>query len=345
MTQRPPIRVVVVDDSRTVRAVLKRLLAGHDELALVGEASSGEEAVAMVHRLEPDVVLMDVEMPDGDGLEATARIMSQRPTPILLFTSHADRHQLRTAFSALQRGAVEVLPKPSDTHGWESLRTTLPQLLVHVAGRRRTAAKPPEAPPERPSSRRIPALVAVGASTGGPAALREFLTALPADGPVGVAVVQHIAPGFEVGLAEWLNTTLPWQVQLASDAETLRPGQVRLAPCGSHLEIGQGCTVRINPNAPARSGHKPSVDVLFESCALNEPGRTVGVLLSGMGTDGAAGLMALRRVGGLTLVQDEPSCAVFGMPRAALAAGAAALALPPAGIGEAVARLWRRDST
>jgi two-component system chemotaxis response regulator CheB len=339
------VRVLVVDDSRTVRAVLTRVLSGDSGLAVVAEAVSGEEAVAAVHHHRPDVVLMDVEMPGMDGLEASSRIAAERPTPIVLFTTHADSRQLQAAFAALQRGVVDILPKPRDPEGWQALSVTLPGVLRQVVDRKPRGDSPvPVHPTPQPSPfMATPDLVAVGASTGGPAALREFLGALPADGPVAVVVVQHIAPGFETGLADWLDGALPWDVRVAREGETLRPGRTRLAPAGSHLVVAGNHTLHLDSQHPSgSSGHRPSADVLLESCARSTPGRTVGVLLSGMGADGAAGLLALRLAGGFTLVQSEASCAVFGMPRAAMACGAADLALPPAALGAAIAELWSR---
>lgn len=337
------VRVLVVDDSRTVRAVLTRVLSGDRGLSVVAEAASGDEAVAAVHHHRPDVVLMDVEMPGMDGLEACSRIAAERPTPIVLFTTHAESRHLQPAFAALQRGVVDILPKPRDPEGWQALSVTLPGVLRLVVDRVPPGPSPVPwhpAPPPPPYSS-TPTLVAIGASTGGPAALRELLGALPPDGPVAVVVVQHIAPGFETGLAEWLDGALPWDVHVAHEGEPLHPGSARLAPAGSHLVVGGNHTLHLDPRPfGGGGGHRPSADVLFASCARTAPERTVGVLLSGMGADGAAGLLALRLAGGFTMVQSEASCAVFGMPRAALACGAAELALAPAALGAAIAELW-----
>ncbi|HEV3460355.1 MAG TPA: CheB methylesterase domain-containing protein, partial [Thermoanaerobaculia bacterium] len=184
--------------------------------------------------------------------------------------------------------------------------------------------------------------VAIGASTGGPAALRELLEEVPAEPPVSFLVVQHIAAGFEAAMADWLNKELSLDVRLARDAELPRHGAVRLAPAGAHLRLGAGGVLRLDAETPARRGHRPSVDELFLSCAECCPRQSAGVLLTGMGTDGVEGLAALRRAGALTLVQDEATSVVFGMPRVALERGAAERALAPRELARALARHWQR---
>jgi len=353
---RPRLRVVLVDDSPSVRAVLRRFFAKTPDIQVVGEAEDGAQALQAVLDFQPQVVVMDLQMPVMDGYSAIERIMAVRPTPIVVLSSRANRNQMQTAFEAMRRGALEVLPKPEDTPSWQQLAASLPETVRAIV----EAQALPR--PKRERERRwgdtearlaVTAMaaapqelrfVAIGASTGGPAALREFLEEVPADAPVGFAVVQHIASGFELGLADWLNKEFPFDVRLARDGETLRRGTLRLAPGGSHLRIEAGGVLRLDTESPARRGHRPSVDDLFFSCAESCPREVAGVLLTGMGADGVEGLLALRKAGGLTLVQDEASSIVFGMPRVALERGAADVALPPKGIARALARLRGKAS-
>ncbi|MEP7012200.1 MAG: chemotaxis-specific protein-glutamate methyltransferase CheB [Acidobacteriota bacterium] len=371
------IRVLLVDDSPSVRAVLRRFLSRTEDLVVVGDAEDGERAVAAVVELQPDVVVMDLQMPVMDGLVAIEKIMARRPTPILVLSSRANRNQMQTAFEAMKRGAIEVLPKPEDTGSWQLLADSLPEVVRAAAaavatvrpargGWKATPARTEEAAapspaPATPAAAATPAMgavpatglprarrperplrwVAIGASTGGPAALRELFDELPADLPVSILVVQHIAAGFEAGLADWLNKEFPHDVRLAKDGEIPAPGAVRLAPAGSHLRLETNGKIGLDAATPARRGHKPSVDDLFHSIALAAPRESVGVLLTGMGSDGVEGLLALRAAGGITVAQDEASSVVFGMPRVALEKGAADLAMPPREIARWLARICR----
>lgn len=338
------IGVLVVDDSPSVRAVLRRFFSRTRDIRVVGEAADGEQAVQMVIDLQPQVVVMDLQMPVLDGYAATERIMAVRPTPIVVLSSRANRNQMQTAFEAMRRGALEVLPKPEDTASWQQLAESLPETVrtVALAQTAPRAARRPRIAQPAPlvhSSQEL-RWVAIGASTGGPAAIRELLDEVPADAPVGFLIVQHIASGFELGFADWLNKELPLDVRLAQDGEALRRGMVRLAPGGSHLLLEAGGVLRLDPDTPARKGHRPAVDELFLSCAANGPREVAGVLMTGMGADGVEGLLALRQAGGITLVQDEASCVVFGMPRVALEKGAADVALPPRALARTLIRLW-----
>ncbi len=336
------VRLVLVDDSSTVRAVLRRLLSPAVGIEVVGEAADGAVAVEVVLRTRPDAVIMDVEMPVVDGFTATERIMAVRPTPILILSSRANRDHVRTAFEAIRRGAVEVLGKPEDTAGWERFARTLPETVRQLSAVRpsRPAWTAPAAAVPAVLLRRELRWVAVGASTGGPGALRELIGALPERMPASLLVVQHIAQGFESGMADWLATLLSRDVRLAREGETVPAGAVRLAPSGSHLLLDEGGRTRLDAATPPRRGHRPSVDELLLSCARNHGSRVAGVLLSGMGSDGVEGLTALKAAGALTLVQDEATSVVFGMPRAALECGAADMALPPARIAAELARCW-----
>jgi len=350
----PAIGVLIVDDSPTVRAVLRRLVASVPDLRVLGEASDGEQAVEQAIRLSPDVILMDIEMPVMDGFAATERIMAVRPTPILVITSRANRNQVRTSFEAIRRGAIEVIAKPEDPAGWDVLARTLP-LTIRATARARTGRATWSPAPgahaangkrgERGRARIAASpgvrYVAIGASTGGPWAVHTLLAALPPSPPAAILVVQHIAQGFEEGFAEWLASDLRRDVKIARDGEPAAPGTVRVAAAGAHLILEAGGVLRLDAARPTRSVHKPSVDELFLSCAASCPVETAGVLLTGMGSDGAQGLAALRRAGGFTIVQDEASSTVFGMPRAALEAGAASLALPPEEIGRLLAAGWQ----
>jgi len=355
--------VLLVDDSPSVRAVLRRFLARTADIAVVAEAADGAQAVQAVLDHLPQVVVMDLQMPVMDGYGAIERIMALRPTPILVLSSRANRNQMQTAFEAIRRGAIEVLPKPEDTGSWEVLADSLPRTVRVVAAARPRALSPPAkarrgaggpAAGARPASVASVAStagargggglrwVAIGASTGGPAAIRELLEEVPPEPPVSFLIVQHIAAGFEAAMAEWLNKELPLDVRLARDAESPRRGAVRLAPAGAHLRLDAGGVLRLDAETPARRGHRPSVDDLFRSCAESFPRQSAGVLLTGMGADGVEGLAALRSAGALTLVQDEASSVVFGMPRVALERGAAERALPPRDLARALAQAWQR---
>src|SRR3954463_10844736 len=259
------IRVLLVDDSGSVRAVLKRFFRKTRDIEVVGEAEDGAQAVQMVIDLQPHVVVMDLQMPVLDGYQATERIMEVRPTPIVVLSSRANRNQMQTAFEAMRRGALEVLPKPEDTPSWQQVADSLPETVRTVAGARtmprarpRPARSPTAAIPTATGPREL-RWVAIGASTGGPAAIRELLVEVPADAPVGFLIVQHIASGFELGFADWLNKELPFDVRLARDGERLRRGAVRLAPGGCHLRLEGGGVLRLDPHTPPRRGHRPAV--------------------------------------------------------------------------------------
>ncbi len=325
------IRVLIVDDSPTLRYLIRAILESDPELQVVGEAYNGEHAVTLCHKLQPDIITMDVQMPKMNGFDAIRRIMAESPRPILVLTSTLSDEQLGISFKALEAGALMVVGKP---HGLPDTDPEAEQLILQVKAmadvkvvRRRpwlqkeTAAPPPGRQGPRPSPGMV-RLIAIGASTGGPPALQAILSQLPADLAVPVAVVQHISPGFVEGLVRWLNGTTPLTVKVAEHGERLQPGIVYVAPDGQHLLVKQTGRVWLRDDPPV-NGHRPSVTVLFESAAQSYRAAVVAVLLTGMGCDGAQGLKSLYDAGSCTIAQDQATCVVFGMPKEAIALGAA----------------------
>jgi two-component system chemotaxis response regulator CheB len=346
------IRVLLVEDSSTMRYHLRESLAADPELEVVGEALDGGPAVEMVGRLRPDVVTMDMMLPTMSGLVATEHIMAEHPTPILVVSS-ADRQELFSTYNALAAGAVDVLEKPrgdaSDVDWGRRLRSAVRlvsriRVITHprarLDGRDRASPAPEPAPPPAPDGI-PPQVLAVGASTGGPGALTELLRALPPGFGPPVLCVQHIAASepFAVAFSDWLGGQTGRDVVYARDGTPVRTlrGRVALAPPDRHLLVRDGL-MRLS-DGPLRHSCRPSVDVLFESVAAEYGTGATGVLLTGMGRDGADGLLRMRARGAVTFAQDEASCIVYGMPREAAMIGAAGYILPPARIAARVAEL------
>jgi two-component system chemotaxis response regulator CheB len=329
------IRVLVVDDSPTARALLKDILSGDPEVEVAGEARDGAEAVERTQRLRPDVVTMDLHMPRLDGLEATREIMITAPTPIVLVTASTRADDAGLAMEALRAGAVAVLLKPAgpgprhDAAARELLDTVKAMAAVKVVRHwRPSAARAAPAPPTAPAGDGPRArLVAIATSTGGPVALQRALAGLPVGFAAPLLVVQHITPGFTAGLADWLASSCGLPVKIAAHGEALAARAVYLAPDGRHLGVTRQGRVALADTPPV-GGFRPSATHLFESAAHAYGAAAVGVILTGMGEDGVAGLRELRRVGGRVLAQDEASSVVYGMPGAAVAAGLADQVLP-----------------
>ena len=330
------IRVLLAEDSATVRRHLVSVLEGDEGLTVVGTAANGEEAVTMTERQRPDVVVLDIHMPRMDGYDAARTIMERAPTRIVMATASANRADTRAAFDALDSGALVLIEKPegpgtprAEESARELLRTI--RLMAEVKVIRRWPDRPPPRSRVETRRRRPPRVIAVGASTGGPAVLADLLRGLPADLGCPMLIVQHIAPGFAVAFADWLGTSAARPVKLAEHGERAEADMVYVAPGGRHLGITGAGRIVLSPRATA-NGFCPSASHLFASVADAYGADAAGIVLTGMGRDGADGLGRLRAAGGLTIAQDEPTSVVFGMPAAAIEAGAAELVLPPSRI-------------
>lgn len=348
---RAEVRVLIADDSLVVRRVLKEMLESEQGIRVIGMAESGAEAVELTARLRPDLITMDLMMPGMDGLEATARIMAQHPTPVLFFSSYFDGEGLHSRFDALAAGALDVVEKPTlvPDERWEAHAGALVRkvkalaqvpVVAHIRGAHVVAAQRGRGAAPSPGAKRAVQVVAIGVSSGGPRIVDEILSAMPKNLELAVVVVQHMAEGFMPGLIAWLQPRCPLPVKVAEEGDAILPGQVLFAPDSAHLVVMPTGRVHLSGADPV-NGLRPSVDVTFASIASVYRGRAAGVVLTGMGSDGAAGLLAIRAAGGTTIVQDEASCVVFGMPRAAIQLGAAERVLSPAGIIEALKTLHR----
>ncbi|MDR3636363.1 MAG: chemotaxis-specific protein-glutamate methyltransferase CheB [Isosphaeraceae bacterium] len=326
------IRVLVVEDSATARELLVRILEGDPEIRVVGEAVDGIEAVSLTRKLRPDLVTMDLHMPRLDGLAATKEIMITAPTPIVIVTGSTRAREVRDSMETLRVGALEVLVKPlgpgSPRFASEARRLVetvkaMSRVKVVRHWRATTTIKPHA---ERPPSGVRGRVVAVAASTGGPAALQAILCGLPPSFPLPILIAQQITPGFMPGLAAWLDSVCPFKVKVAQHGEILASGTVYLAPDDRHLGA-KAETIALS-DAPPDRGFRPSGTALFTSVAGSFGASTLAVILTGMGDDGVAGLRVVRRVGGRVIAQDESTSVVYGMPGAAVTAGLAHAVLP-----------------
>jgi two-component system chemotaxis response regulator CheB len=339
------MRILIAEDNTIVAALLEEILSHEEDMTVVGIARDGADAVELTKRLRPDVVTMDINMPEKNGLEATKEIMGSRPTPIVIVSGVVDRNDVDFSMAALEAGALAVLPKPPSpmSRGFDSARRELVGTVrsmadVLVVHRRRTSTGI-RARVQASSSRSVD-IVGIAASTGGPAAIGEVLARLRADFPVPILVVQHIADGFVEGLARRMDATTALVVQLAQEGMKPQPGHVYYAPDQKHLGVRGGVLTL----AAGESGDRfvPSADRLFRSLAVEYGRSAIGVLLTGMGDDGTEGMSVMKKVGALTMAQDRETSVVFGMPRAAIEAGAVEHVLPLDEIGLYLDRFVRR---
>jgi two-component system, chemotaxis family, protein-glutamate methylesterase/glutaminase len=337
MTEQP-IRVVVADDSALAREMLVQILSSDAQIEVVGSATDGQEAIDLAAALRPDLVTMDIHMPRVDGLRAIEHIMAFSPVPVLVVSASVYGEGVGRAFDALDAGALEVMKKP-EPRDWADLSDIAADIIArvkllsrvpvvtHVRGIRATRPdRPGSEPGAGHDAATRPEVVAIGSSTGGPSALLNVLGRLPADFPLPVLVAQHIAEGFIPGLVAWLDAGCKMRVCVAEDGMPVLPGMAYLAPTGVNLTF-DGRRMRLTAPSAGQI-HVPSADALFESVAAACGSHGIGVILTGMGADGARGLKAMHDEGAATIAQDEATSTVFGMPKTAIEMGAAGTVLP-----------------
>jgi len=325
------VRVFVVDDSAFVRRALARILEGQPGMRVVGEAASGAEALDRIPRVDPDLVTLDVAMPGMDGLQVLRSLLRWKPALKVLMLSAHTRVGAEATVDALAAGATDFIDKSAfNVMDLDTLRREVVD-KIGVCGRAAPARPAPAVPapangPDPVRAARLD-LCVIGASTGGPAALQRILERLPACFPLPTIVVQHMPPGFTRPFADRLDALCRLDVAEAVEGERLVPGRVRVAPAGRHLRVTTNLAV-ILAGEPGDAKHVPSIDIALKSAARARPGGVLGILLTGMGEDGADGMVAVRTTGGLTLAESEASCVVYGMPRAAHSRGGAEHLLP-----------------
>jgi len=346
------VRVLVVEDSPVVRELLIHVLSSDPEITVVGVSRSGEEAIEAVKQLKPDVITMDIHLPKMNGFDATRRIMETCPTPVVIVSGSANTREATTTTRATQAGALAVVPNPvgQGLVGYEDRAAKLIQavklmsevkVLTRWARPLRANAVREESPVVQVELAHSAAefqVVAIGASTGGPPVLQTILSRLPRDFPLPVLVVQHMADGFIQWFVDWLAQECAVRVQVAAHGDLILPGHVYLAPDGAHMNVGMGGRLWLTKQDP-ENGLRPSVSHLFRSTANAYGRNAIGVLLTGMGKDGAKELKLMRDEGAVTLVQDKASSVVHGMPGEALSLDAASYVLSPDQIAEAVISL------
>lgn len=354
-----PIRVLLVEDSPVAIHILKRILASSPDIEVVGVAHNGIEALELIPQVKPSVICTDLHMPKMSGLELIRRIMVEYPRPILVISASVQEEDTHNVFQLLQAGALDIFPKPRTglPSEYEQAKTELINRIKVLAGvsvftQRFRQATPvtPAIAPKSPSSAslsspksagsslsvaspyptaatsprldiRSPRIVAIGSSTGGPQALHTIFKQLPAHFPLPILCVQHISEGFLQGLVDWLGLETPMRIKIAQAGEVPQPGVVYFPPERRHMQVDSQGRISFL-NSPPVAGHCPSVTVLFQAVAAYYRQSAIGILLTGMGRDGADGLLDIANVGGITIAQNEQSCIVFGMPREAIALGA-----------------------
>lgn len=334
-------KVLVVDDSRLVREMIVAILAEEQDIVVVGEAVDGRQAINMAAALQPDLITMDIEMPVLGGIEAIERIMAEQPVPILVVTALTG---VRTAFNAVSKGALDVIEKPDISRSNAAMLVQKIRMLARVDvkarlttdaahERRSPAGKPGSSPAAKKAE-----IIAIAASTGGPQAIRSILAALPASFPLPIVIAQHNADGFAQGMVDWLAGETRLKVELARHGGLLTGGKVQINPSEHSMYIGTGGHIVLGDKPPGQN-YSPSCNTLLSSVAAAYRERSIGVILSGMGDDGVAGIQAIKNMGGGTIAQDAATSVIYGMNRCAVERGWIDKVLP---LGEIPAELVRR---
>ncbi|MCK4259533.1 MAG: chemotaxis response regulator protein-glutamate methylesterase [Halanaerobiales bacterium] len=348
-----PIKVLVTDDSAFMRQVISDLVNSNPRLQVIATARNGENALELIKKLNPDVITLDVEMPKLNGFETLKKIMSESPKPVVMI-SHLTQEGATTTFNCLDAGAMDFIPKPSGSISldfakvaqdlsekliiaYENFRPSI--LSLSTSRRKRSKIS---IPTSTFSEGKKDMVVALGTSSGGPRALKEVIPMLPANFPAGMIVVQHMPPGFTKSLADRLNSESKIRVKEAEEGDRIEPGLALIAPGNYHLEIEKGGIVRLNQK-PSLWGVRPCVDYMMQTIAPLYKDQVIGVILTGMGRDGADGMAAIKQHGGQTIVQDKETCLVYGMPRAAVDRGLADHILPLHDVTHKIVQLLNRN--
>lgn len=338
------LKVLIVEDSLTAQKMLVSILGSDPGIEVVGVASDGEEALRLLATVNPDVITMDIHMPGMNGLDVTRQIMETRPLPIIVVSASCLVDDVGRAFKLIEAGALTAIPKPltGTSEDFAAMSKRLVQTVKDMAAvkvvRRwpKTRAKGKTESLEKVTPVKV---IGIGASTGGPTVIHQILKDLPQTFPIPIIVVQHIAPGFMPGMVEWLSKALQLKVKVAEQGEVVKSGIVYLAQDDRHIAVLKGGRIALSLEAPD-SGHRPSVGRLFQSLADNYGAQAAGVLLTGMGKDGAVELLLMKEKGALTIAQDKESSVVHGMPGEAIKLGAPRMVLSP----EAISAIFKKMS-
>ena len=345
------LKVLIVEDSVVVQEHLVHVLTSDPDIQVAGIASNGLDALQAVKQTDPDIITMDIHMPKMDGFEATRQIMESQPKPIVIVSGSYGAKEVAFSFKAMEAGALAVVPRPPgishpeySASARELIQTVKLMSEIKVVARKAKTKRPltaPEAAPAPMVHREIK-VAAIGASTGGPVVLQQILSALPPDLPFPLLIVQHIAQGFTTGFAEWLAGASRFPLRIASQGEQPLPGHSYIAPDGFHMGVEGGPRIVLSKQA-RENGLRPSIAQLFRSVAQTFGPQALGVLLTGMGSDGAQELKLMRDQGAITVAQDKASSVIHGMPGAAIELGAATYILPPAGIAALLAAVSAKN--
>jgi two-component system chemotaxis response regulator CheB len=341
-----PIRVLIVEDSPLIRNILVHMLGSAKDIQVVGQAENGEEGVRMTARLTPDVVTMDIRMPRMDGLEATRQIMQKTPTPIIVVANGIHDSDFNISFNAIEAGALTVVEKPRGltSKEYETIQNRLVAAVRMVANLKVVARWPSMGIPSTvralPHSlqNRLVQVIAVATSTGGPGILKQIFCQLPQDFAFPIVVVQHITPGFTEHMVTWLNDEVKLKVETAKTGDRVEAGKVLIAPSDHHMLVVPGGLIRLDSGPPV-NGQRPSANRLFTSVAQTYSSSAVGIILTGMGDDGADGIETLGKTGAHIIAQNEQTSIVFGMPSQAIQRGVVDEVLSPDEIAQTLIEL------